>query len=95
MLDAMDFCRIGILSVVAVGKHGGIFPAAFPQFVAERQVIVGAFITVVMSHLGVKPQAARAAFKVRRDYVPGHTPARQVVQGRKAPGQQIRWLIGG
>ncbi|MNE13039.1 hypothetical protein D3C80_1058650 [compost metagenome] len=94
MVDLVHFVRPGVDPLLAVVDHRAVFPAAFPELVQHLQVLVGLVIAAVVLGLLIQAHGLGCAVEVAGDDVPAHPATAQVVEGGKAPGEQVRRLVG-
>ncbi|MNF81617.1 hypothetical protein D3C84_638970 [compost metagenome] len=92
VLDFVDFARITENPTLAIAQDGALFPTAFPQLVANLQVLLGEVVAGVVFGLGFLPEVLRAALQVRGHDVPAGAALGQVIEGRQASGERIRVL---
>ncbi|MDT4798207.1 hypothetical protein FQZ97_308310 [compost metagenome] len=91
--DLVHLFRLGVDAPLAVGDHRALLPAALPELVEHLQVLVGLVVAAVVLHLLRQAHGAGGAFQVAGDDVPAHPAFAEVVQGRHAPGEQIRRVV--
>jgi len=77
-----------------VAHHRVVRPAAFPQRVYRRHVLVGQVVAVVMGHLPGVAERPGGAVQVAGDDVPADPPVRQVVERAHPPREQGGRLVG-
>jgi len=94
MAHAMDLGRIGENSIGLVAQHRAVFPAGLPQLVDNGHVFVGDVVAAVVVGLSRQSHAARRAVEIAGHDVPANAAARQVVERRHAPGEQIGRFVG-
>ena len=94
VFDLVHFVGPGVDALRGVVEHGVVFPTAFPEFVEHFQVFVGLVVTAVVFHLFGQAHGLGGAVQVAGDDVPAHAATGQVVEGRHAPCEQIRRLVG-
>ncbi len=94
MPDRMHPRRLHEHPAGPVADHRIVVPALLPQLVEHLQVLLGQLVTLVVGQLPGQPQVARGAVQVAGDDVPAHPPVAQVIEGRHAPGERVRVLIG-
>ncbi len=92
VLDLVDLARIAEQLALAIAQDRAVFPTAFPELVADLQVLFGVVITRVMFGLGALAEVLRPALQVGGDDIPAGTALGQVVEGRQATGERIRML---
>ncbi|MNT24371.1 hypothetical protein D3C72_1598390 [compost metagenome] len=94
VVHATHCLGIRVHAALPVGAYRVVVPAAFPQLVRHLQELVGAVVAFVVRDLFGQAHGARRALQVAGDDVPADAAVGQVVQGRKAAGQQVRRLVG-
>ena len=92
--DAVDLGRIGEHAARAITHYRIVFPAAFPQLVADFQIFLRQIVAIVVAELARQAHVARGAVEIRGDDVPANAPAGQMIEGRHAACEWIRVLVG-
>src|SRR5471032_1438570 len=90
--NLMDLARVAEDSPLAIAQDRALFPAAFPELVADLQILFGEVVTGVVFGLVFLPEVIRAALQIRSDDVPASATPGQVIEGRQATGERIRML---
>src|SRR5471032_3581122 len=80
--------------IAAITQDRALLPTAFPELVANLQVLLGKVITGVMLSLVFLTEIFRAAIQVRSDDVPAGAALGQVIEGRQASGERVRVFEG-
>ncbi|MNZ93852.1 hypothetical protein D3C78_1129430 [compost metagenome] len=92
--DLVHLARLRVDASLAVGQHGVVFPAAFPELVEHIEVFVGAVVAAVVFDLLPLAQGLGGAFQIAGDDVPADAPLAQVIEGGDAPGERVGRLVG-
>ena len=92
--DVMHFGRVGEHSPGRVAHHRIGFPRRFPQLVADLEIFVGDLVTLVVRDLRVQAEIACGTVQIRRDDVPRHPAAGEVIQCREPARQSVGLLVG-
>ena len=90
VLDFVDFARIAEDPALAIAQDCTLLPTAFPEFVANLQVLFGEVVASVVFRLVFLPEVLRTAFQVRGHDVPTRAALGQVIEGRQTTGKRIR-----
>ena len=92
MADLMNLARVAEYPPLAIAQDCPLLPAAFPQLVANLQVLLGIVVARIVLGQCLLADVPGAAFQIGGDYVPAGTALGQVVEGRQAAGEGIRVL---
>ncbi|MNI47812.1 hypothetical protein D3C73_1023480 [compost metagenome] len=90
--NLMDFARVAENPSLAIAQDRAVFPAAFPELVANLKVFLGKVVTGIVLGLGFLAEVLRTAFQIRSDDVPAGTALGQMVEGRQPSGERVRML---
>ena len=94
VLNLMNFAWVTENPPLTVTQDRAVFPAPFPEFVANLEVFLGIVVTRIVFSLRFLPQVLRPALQVRRHDIPAGAAFGQVVQGRQASSEGVRMLEG-
>ena len=90
VVDRPDAGRIGIDTALGVGQHSTVRPAALPELVTDVQVVLGPLVARVVLRQRLVAEALCTVLQVRRDDVPRHTPAGEVIERGDLSGEGER-----
>ncbi|VTT28100.1 Uncharacterised protein [Klebsiella pneumoniae] len=93
MAHRMNFCRIGVAALLAVGEHCTLLPAALPQLVADVEKLVRLVVALVVAKQLRLPHRPRGAVEITGNNVPAHAAISEMVEGGKTAGKRVWRLV--
>ena len=80
MGDGLHFVGLDVQALRFVGTHRIVVPTALPEFVGEREKVVGLVVAAVVGAQAIQPQAACAAVHVAGHDVPADPPPCELIE---------------